>query len=149
MKRENGTEGEGKKMAVWGIGAYNPKNNEDKAKQFVEKGKIEIGYTEEEKLMFYRLLKSIEYGDLVFIKARYRYDKPLTIKAIGLATEIFEKDSNGSSKVEVCWISDFTNNPRRIQSENECDGSINTIYQERDPKIIREIIKIMNEEAEE
>ena len=40
MKRENGTEGEGKKMAVWGIGAYNPKNNEDKAKQFVEKGKI-------------------------------------------------------------------------------------------------------------
>ena len=104
MKRENGTEGEGKKMAVWGIGAYNPKNNEDKAKQFVEKGKIEIGYTEEEKPMFYRLLKSIEYGDLVFIKARYRYDKPLTIKAIGLATEIFEKDSNGSSKVEVCWI---------------------------------------------
>ena len=31
MKRENGTEGEGKKMAVWGIGAYNPKNNEDKS----------------------------------------------------------------------------------------------------------------------
>ena len=73
-------------MAVWGIGAYNPKNNEDKAKQFVEKGKIEIGYTEEEKPMFYRLLKSIEYGDLVFIKARYRYDKPVSYTHLTLPT---------------------------------------------------------------
>ena len=58
-------------MAVWGIGAYDPGKREDKAKLFVDNGMIEVGYTKDEKPMFYRLLHLMDYGDLVFIKAKY------------------------------------------------------------------------------
>lgn len=130
-------------MAVWGIGAYDPEKREDKAKLFVDNGTIEIGYTKVEKPIFYRLLHLMDYGDLVFIKARYRYNKPLTIKAIGLVIKTAEQDFTGHSKGEICWLLDLTKEPKVIQSENKSDGSVNTIYQERDPEIIRTIIEMI------
>ncbi len=134
-------------MAVWGIGAYDPGKREDKAKLFVDNGMIEVGYTKDEKPMFYRLLHLMDYGDLVFIKARYRYNKPLTIKAIGLVIKTAEQDFTDHSKVEICWLLDLTNEPKVIQSENKSDGSVNTIYQERDPEIIKTIIEMIKGRA--
>ncbi len=135
-------------MAVWGIGAYYPGEQEDKAKQFVEKGRIIIGYGEEEHPDYYVMLRSIKPGDIVFIKSRFMLNKPMRIKAIGIAVDYQISEENGMDNrlgMKVNWIKDLTDQPIDIEKGKFNDGSTRTIYQEMDSKIINQIAELLNE----
>ena len=58
------------KMAVWGIGAYFPREKENIVEQFYQEEKIVLGYTKEQKPDYYDMFCSINPGDIVFIKHR-------------------------------------------------------------------------------
>ena len=149
------TEKEGKKMAVWGIGAYFPAQNKDMSQEFYNIGKIIIGYSEEEHPDYYRLLRSIKAGDIVFIKARHKMSNYLRIKAIGIATTYQTSKKDGTEEPEsvcVSWIKNFINDkPDKYKFEKErfVDGSKETIYQERDEKVIKWIAELLKDEEEQ
>ncbi len=133
-------------MAVWGIGAYYPGEQEDKAKKFVENGRIIIGYTEEEHPDYYMMLRTIKPGDIVFIKARFMLNQAMRIKAVGIAVDYNVSVENGMDHREgiaVNWIKDLTDKPVDIQKGKFNDGSTRTIYQERNPEVINQIAEIL------
>lgn len=135
-------------MAVWGIGAYYPGEQEDKAKKFVENGRIIIGYTEEEHPDYYVMLRTIKPGDIVFIKARFMLNQPMKIKAVGIAVDTNVSDENGMDGrkgIIVNWVKDFTDQPVSIEKDKCNDGSTRTIYQERNPEIINQIAELLKE----
>ena len=98
-------------MAVWGIGAYFPGGGEDKAKQFFKRGRVIIGYPEEAHPEYYQMLRSVQPGDIVFIKARFMPNQPMKIKAIGIATDCrvcLENGMEGREGIIINWIKDMT-----------------------------------------
>ena len=137
-------------MAVWGIGAYYPGEQEDKAKQFVEKGRIIIGYSEEEHPDYYVMLRSIKPGDIIFIKARFMLNQPMKIKAVGIAVDTNVSDENGMDGrkgISVNWVRDLTDSPANLEKNRSNDGSTHTIYQESDPKIINQIAELLKKKG--
>lgn len=133
-------------MSVWGIGAFFPGEKEDVAKKYIEYGTAVIGYSEEDKPKPFKLLRSIQAGDLIFIKARFMPTQPLKVKAIGIAlgSEVsVENGMDGKKGIKVHWIKDFTNDPWIIEKGREYDGDTRTIYQETNGEIIRQIVKLL------
>lgn len=133
-------------MAVWGIGAYYPGEKEDKAKKFVEKDRIIIGYFEEDHSDYYEIMRSIKPGDIVFIKARFMLNQKMKIKAVGIAVDTNLSDVNGMDGrkgIIVNWIKDLTDQPVDLEKDKTNDGSTRTIYQERDPKIINKLAELL------
>ena len=105
-------------MAVWGIGAYFPGEKEDKAKQFVEMRRIIIGHSEDVHPKFHQMLRSVQPGDIVFIKARFMLNQPMKIKAIGIATDCrvcLENGMEGREGIIINWIKDMTDQPVDIK----------------------------------
>lgn len=135
-------------MAVWGIGAYFPAQDKDMSQEFYDKGEIIIGYSEEDHPDYYRLLRTIKAGDIVFIKARHKTSKYLRVKAIGIATEYCTCKADGMEQpesVRVCWIKNAINEKYKIEKERFVDGSKETIYQERDEKVIKWIAELLKD----
>ena len=133
-------------MAVWGIGAYYPGEKEDKAKKFVEKDRIIIGYSEEDHPDYYEIMGSINPGDIVFIKARFMLNQPMKIKAVGIAVDTDLSNANGmdgQKGIIVKWLKDLTDEPVVLEKTRVNDGSTRTIYQERDLKIIDQIVELL------
>lgn len=137
-------------MAVWGIGAYFPAQSRDMSQDFYNAEKIMIGYSEEEHPDYYRLLRSIKAGDIVFIKARYKTSKYLRVKAIGIATEYQTSRKDGRREsVCVSWIKNFINEESdkyKFEKERFVDESKETIYQERDEKVIKWLVQLLSDE---
>nr|WP_296264657.1 hypothetical protein [uncultured Merdimonas sp.] len=128
-------------MSVWGIGAYYPREQIDKSSEFIKNAQIYIGYSEKEHPDYYMMLRSIALGDIIFIKARYMLNKPMKIKAIGIATRTYGLgDKDG---ISVVWIKDFTKHPIDIEKDRFNDGSTRTIYQERNPIVINQIAELL------
>lgn len=133
-------------MSVWGIGAFFPGEKEDVAKKYIEYGTAVIGYSEEDKPKFFEQLRSIKAGDLVFIKTRFMPTQPLRVKAIGIAlgSEVsVENGMNGKKGIKVHWIKDFTESPRIIEKGRKYDGDNQTIYQEMNQDVIRQISELL------
>jgi hypothetical protein len=139
-------ESEEMSMSVWGIGAYFPGEREDIAKQCIMGETIIIGYSEQEKPKLYEKLRSVKAGDLVFIKSRFMPTKPLRVKAVGIALGSkvsIENGMDGKQGIKIHWIEDFTNAPRIIQKGQEYDGDNQTIYQEMNEDVIRQIVEFL------
>ncbi len=138
-------------MAVWGIGAYFPAQNKDMSQDFYDKGRIIIGYSEKDHPDYYRLLRSIKAGDIVFIKARHKTSKYIRVKAIGIATEYQTSQKDGTEKTEsvcVSWVKNFINKKSdkyKYEKERFMDGSKETIYQERDEKVIKWLAELLQD----
>lgn len=133
-------------MAVWGIGAYFPGGGEDKAKQFFKRGRVIIGYPEEAHPEYYQMLRSVQPGDIVFIKARFMLNQPIKIKAIGIATDCrvcLENGMEGREGIIINWIKDMTDQPVDIKKDRKNDGSTTTMYQERSVEIINQIAELL------
>lgn len=133
-------------MSVWGIGAFFPGEKEDVAKKYIEYGTAVIGYSEEDKPKFFEQLRSIKAGDLVFIKTRFMPTQPLRVKAIGIAlgSEVsVENGMNGKKGIKVHWIKDFTESPQIIEKGRNYDGDNQTIYQEMNQDVIRQISELL------
>ena len=133
-------------MAVWGIGAYFPGEKEDKAKQFVEMRRMIIGHSEGVHPKFHQMLRSVQPGDIVFIKARFMLNQPIKIKAIGIATDCrvcLENGMEGREGIIINWIKDMTDQPVDIKKDRKNEGSTTTMYQEGSVEIINQIAELL------
>ena len=133
-------------MAVWGIGAYFPGEKEDKAKQFVEMRRMIIGHSEGVHPKFHQMLRSVQPGDIVYIKARFMLNQPMKITAIGIATDCrvcLENGMEGREGIIINWIKDMTDQPVDIKKDRKNDGSTTTMYQERSVEIINQIAELL------
>lgn len=88
-------------MTVWGIGAYltsvPPKNV---VRFFLNNAVAVIGHDLSKHPRLKKLRENVRPGDLIFIKSRYDYSKPLRIKGIGVVMNI-------CALVNPCILSDF------------------------------------------
>ena len=134
------------KMAVWGIGAYFPREKENIVEQFYQEEKIVLGYTKEQKPDYYDMFCSINPGDIVFIKSRFMPNVPLRVKAIGIVISNKPSEENGiwgREGLRVKWIKNCINNPIDIEKGKYNDGSTKALYQERDLEVIRKIAELL------
>ena len=115
-------------------------------KKIVEKDRIIIGYSEEDHPDYYEIMRSINPGDIVFIKARFMLNQPMKIKAVGIAVDTDLSNANGmdgQKGIIVKWLKDLTDEPVVLEKTRVNDGSTRTIYQERDLKIIDQIVELL------
>ena len=131
-------------MAVWGIGAT--WDGKDVSKEFVGYSTAAIGYNEEDKDTYHKLMRELVcVGDLIFIKSKFIQNGRLDVKAIGIVTNTDLCVANGypgQDGIKVYWIKNLTDNPVRIHSPNE-GGSTTTFYQEKELPVIREIVNLL------
>lgn len=131
-------------MAVWGIGAT--WDGRDVSKEFVGYKTAAIGYHEENKPAYHELIrKSVQVGDLIFIKAKYTETGKMRIKAIGIVTDSHlckENGFEGQDGIKVHYVKNFTDNPIAIDSPPEY-GSTHTFFQEKKSDVIQQIMNLL------
>lgn len=134
-------------MAIWGIGAYfmstPPK---DVARFFLDNGVAVVGHEPSEHPDLDKLKKEIKLGDLIFIKSRHDYSKPLQIKGIGI---VMDADWNlkygyeDKEGIKVFWVKDLSSDDSiDIPAPNK-HGSTHTLYKEEDPCTIQKIVNLL------
>ena len=70
----------------------------------------------------------------------------LKIKAVGIAVDTDLSNANGmdgQKGIIVKWLKDLTDEPVVLEKTRVNDGSTRTIYQERDLKIIDQIVELL------
>ena len=130
-------------MAVWGIGAYYKGSEKaDKTDDFLLKEKAYLGWSETEAPALHRMFDSIKAGDIIYIKSFALSTRKMIIKAVGLVTDTKKELDSLGIGICVKWKEDFSEITVEV-SEDIYRNNVfnNTLYEEYNPKIIKEIIK--------
>lgn len=131
-------------MAVWGIGAYAKEKNCDLSEECLKNNCAIIRFEEGTHEKEYNMFRTIKPGDIVFLKARYIYNRPMKVKAIGIAFDTnlcVENGTDGNPGIKVLWLKNLIKDPYIVEKDRHNDGSAFTIYEETNPQIIREILE--------
>lgn len=138
-------------MTIWGIGAYLTSiPPEDVVRFFLNNGVAFIGHDLSKHPRLKELRKKIRLGDLIFIKSRHDYSKPLRIKGIGIVTDAdwsLKYGYEDKEGIKVYWVKDLSGNKYvDILAPNKY-GSTHTLYQETDSKVIENILNSLYKET--
>lgn len=106
-------------MRFWGIGANDGESNYDG--EFRENDCAYISWYEEEAPTLYEMLKTIEFGDIIYIKSFTIKGNVVNIKGVGIV--IGKKCYRDRSALEVKWLDD------EIQDKISVHGEKNNVYQ--------------------
>lgn len=134
-------------MAVWGIGAYLTSTPpEDVVRFFLDNGVAFIGHDLSKHPGLKELREEIHPGDLIFIKSRHDYSKPLRIKGIGIVTDAdwnLKYGYEDKEGIKVYWVKDLSGDDYvDIPAPNKY-GSTHTLYQEDTPDVIQKIVNLL------
>lgn len=134
-------------MAVWGIGAYLTSiPPEDVVRFFLDNGVAVVGHEPSKHPRLDKLKTKIKNGDLIFIKSRHDYSKPLRIKGIGIVTDAewsLKYGYEDKKGIKVYWVKDLSNDDYvDIPAPNKY-GSTHTLYQEDNPDVIQKIVNLL------
>ncbi|WP_069987570.1 MULTISPECIES: hypothetical protein [Eubacteriales] len=137
-------------MTIWGIGAYLTSiPPEDVVRFFLNNGVAFIGHDLSKHPRLKELRKKIRLGDLIFIKSRHDYSKPLRIKGIGIVTDAdwsLKYGYEDKEGIKVYWVKDLSGDDYvEIPAPNKY-GSTHTLYQETDPTVIENILNSLYKE---
>ncbi len=131
-------------MSVWGIGAT--WDGRDVSKEFVGYKTAAIGYDEKSNPTYHDMIrKSVQTGDLIFIKSKYTEIGEMRIKAIGIVADNHlckENGFEGQDGIRVHYIKNLTDNPAIVDSSPEY-GSTHTFFQEKNSGVIQQIMKLL------
>jgi hypothetical protein len=72
-------------MAIFGVGAYYD-NKRDVTEDFIQQGIACVGWPEEDAPALYSLLRRVQTGDVIYIKA-HPPGRELIVKAVGIVTD--------------------------------------------------------------
>lgn len=125
-------------MATYGFGANY--SGTDMTENFITNGVVCIGWSKREAPTSHIILREIKIGDIVYLKSNQPGGYP-TIKAIGVVTSNrvrkYEELGDG---IKVKWVVTELN-----KYMSKCDKRYNiranTIYEEKDDKLIRYVVK--------
>lgn len=144
-------------MAIWGVGAKFG-SWDSKLDDFIREHFWCTGYTESEKPKIYDTIKSIDIGDIIYVKSLPINSNNMRVWAIGIVTDEF-KNSNSHTGFENChneigvkWIipdlNEVSTGKEPLTQIEINDQYINerknTIFKEYNREIIEKIVKIIS-----
>lgn len=133
-------------MAVWGIGTFykNPNGQgEPVTNKFIQNNCACTGWEKEQAPTIHTLFNSIKINDVVYLKKFYIPRRRLTILAVGIVTDTFDKIDSLGYGVSVKWIKSSIKNSNYIElSREEARYNVyrNTIYQEYCNRVLDKVI---------
>lgn len=110
-----------------------------------------MGFDEGEKENYEELIANIHKGDVIYAKSLHQtWKEEMRIKAIGIVTDApLPNGYNSVSSLSVLWIRKFEPNINLKCLEMSFIEGINrrnTIFQETDPQIIKEVLRLIKAE---
>lgn len=132
-------------MKIWGIGTCYG-GYDDQTSRFIENGIAAIGWSEDDAIDLYAMLREVEIGDIVYLKSTYQkkgIGRILRIKAVGKVINA-NKKFDGKSALGIEYVNDFVAVDLALneyRGKNSVYGS--TFYQEYNPLIVEEILKMI------
>ncbi len=123
-------------MAIFGIGAYYEK---DVSQKFIDQKIIGTGHSEIDGPDIHCFIKSLKVGDIVYIKSYPPAAEHITIKAIGVITDMFiisNKDVAIGRNVSWLSLEKFDILPPTGKNQVR----YNTLYEEWHPSVQKVII---------
>lgn len=131
-------------MAIYGIGAY--WDGDDKTDEFVQHGKVCIGWWPSDAPSLYKILKTIKIGDIVYIKSNPPGE--LRIKAIGLVTDDtpfpYDEETKGKRVpgcIRISWL--WKSEPVIIKVKDRYNVRANSLYEEYNSEVQKTILKLI------
>jgi hypothetical protein len=135
-------------MNVYGIGAYYSSfSPSDVSPDFIDEEGVFVGYDPDDAPSFHTILRRMQIGDLVYIKAIHRQKNAILVKAVGMVSddEIIGGGQDGQRhelgtgrRVSWLWRGD---EPVTLADHDPANRDV-TIYEELDPKVQREIVRL-------
>lgn len=131
-------------MKVWGMGTCYG-GYDDKTSTFIKNKIAAIGWSEEDAIDLYAMIRNVEIGDIIYLKSTYpkkSAGRILRIKAIGIVTNP-NKKVDKKSAIGVDYIENFTPVDlflKDYKGKNNVYGS--TFYQEYNPLIIEKVLEL-------
>lgn len=133
-------------MNIWGLGTCYG-GYDDKKDIFIKNNIAAIGWSEDEALDLYAMMRKVDIGDIIYLKSSYPkkgVGRILRIKAVGKVINP-NKKFEGKSAVGMEYIKNFTSFDLALneyKGKNSVYGS--TFYQEYNPIIIEKILKYIS-----
>jgi hypothetical protein len=128
-------------VAVFGVGAFYD-GSRDVSLSFIEQGIACVGWSEQDAPALHSLLRRIQTGDIVYIKA-HPPGRELIVKGVGVVTDDVVRDYGDLGRgVHVRWV--WRGNEVFPEAENErYNVRNNTLYEEMSPAVKTSVLNLL------
>lgn len=127
-------------MAIYGIGAFYD-GITDVSKEFIEKGIVCIGWSEDDAPTLHEILRSLKIGDIVYIKST-PIGRGLIVKGVGIIIDdIRIEDQTLGNGLSVKWL--WQGNKNLGHFNDKYNVRNNTIYEEHNKNIKLHVINMI------
>ena len=124
-------------MAIFGLGAY---HQEDVTSEFVSNEIACVGWDRTEAPALHKMLAHVKVGDIIYIKS-YPADRGLSIKAVGIVIDDRVNSTDLGACLRVNWI--WVGNRELGKIQDKYNVRRNTLYEEYNPEVQREVIGLL------